>query len=166
MARATMPTLSASWGSMSRMTGVSPSPAKAAPCRCARRMPWRSSRRTRRAQYQYFSPDQVLASASEAVDVKRALARAGETDGPVADDDLVMAGNELIEARHPLDLGAAPAAGAARGVRDAALLGAVGEDGLERRAVEPRDGHPGEALIDRQLVARIDDLGNGDLASA
>ena len=84
----------------------------------------------------------------------------------VADDDLAMAGNELIEARHPLDLRAAPAAGAARGVRDAALLGAVGEDGLERRAVEPRDGHPGEALIDRQLVARVDDLGNGDLASA
>ena len=52
MARATMPMLSASCGSISSTAGVSPSPAKAAPCRPERRMPWRSLRSTRRAQNQ------------------------------------------------------------------------------------------------------------------
>ncbi len=101
----------------------------------------------------------------DAVDVERTLAGAGETDASVAHDNLAVAGNELIEVGDALDLRAAAAAGAACGIRDAPLLRAVGEDGLERRAIKPRDGHPGETLIDRQLVARVYDLGDRCLAA-
>ena len=83
MARAVMPMLSASCGRTRIRAGASPVPAGGLPVWPARRMPWRSLRRTRRAQNQYSSPAQVLASSSrlEAVSlaVPEPLRRTGES---------------------------------------------------------------------------------------
>ena len=92
--------------------------------------------------------------------MKRALPGPLKTHGAVADDDLAVAGDELVECRDAVYFGAAAAARAARRVRDAALLRAIGEDRLQRGAVETRDRDAGEPLVDRQLVACMHDLGD------
>ncbi len=57
----------------------------------------------------------------------------------------------------PQDLGAPLAARAGGAVRLAAQLGAVGEDRLEAHAVEAGDRKRLEAVVDRFLVAGVDD---------
>ena len=103
MARATMPMLSASCGShQDERRRVARRRPAAGPCCAARRMPWRSLRRTRRAQNQYSSPAQVLASALEAWGGEGPFALTRQPHAAVADHDLLVPGDELVERLDPL----------------------------------------------------------------
>ena len=89
------------------------------------------------------------------------LPLAGDTHRAVADDDLAIALGEVVEAGDALGLGPLGATGAGRRVGDAALLGAVGEHRLERRAIEAVDGQLGEAEVDGALMADVHDRTDG-----
>ncbi len=89
------------------------------------------------------------------------LTLAQQAHGAVADDDLLVAGDEIVEGGDAQRVGAALAAGACGLIRLAAQLGAVGEDRLQRFPVEPRHGEGGETGIDRFFVADVNDLRHG-----
>jgi hypothetical protein len=84
-------------------------------------------------------------------------AGAGEAQGGAFEGDLGMVGDEVVEGPEPQPLRAQPAAGTGCMVRLAALLGAVGEDGLDGGAVEPRHIELGEADGNGPLVAGVYD---------
>ncbi len=100
----------------------------------------------------------------QAVDVQILLALAGDAHRAAADDDLAIALDEAVEAGDALGLDALGATGAGRRVGDAALLGAVDEDRLERVAVEAVDGEFGKPDVDGPLMADADHLRDGGAA--
>ena len=68
---------------------------------------------------------------------------------------------KLVERLDAELLRAQPAAGTGGIVRLAAPLRAIGEDRLQRRAVETRDRQLGQAQVDRLLVAGVHDRRHG-----
>ena len=120
-------------------------------------MPWRSLRSTRRAQNQYSSPAQVLASCSRLSAVSVCVPLTAQAQRRVREVDLRMPGNEVVERLDAEPVHPQPAAGTGCLVRLAAPLRAIGQDRLQRRAVEARDRQLGQADIDRLLVAGMHD---------
>ena len=84
-------------------------------------------------------------------------ARAAQPDRGILERDLRMARDELVERLDTELLHAQPAAGTGCIVRLAAALRAVGEDRLQARAIETRNGQLREPHIDRLLVAGMHD---------
>ena len=104
----------------------------------ARRMPCRSLRSTRRAQNQYSSPAQVLASCSRLGGRQDARAAPAQAQGGASKVISAWRATKSSKVLSPSFSSAHPAAGAGGVVGLAALLGAVGQDWLQRARVEPR----------------------------
>ena len=93
--------------------------------------------------------------------MQRAFALPDEAHGALADDDFLVAGDEVVERVDAERLGAPLAARTRGAVRLAAQLGAVGEDRLERSSVEPGHRQLAQCHVDRALMAGVYDLGDG-----
>ena len=93
--------------------------------------------------------------------VPEPLRRTGES----REGDLGVARDEIVEGLDAELLHLQPAARTGGIVRLAAPLGAIGQDRLQRRAIEPGHGQLGETHIDGLLVARMHDGGDGQAGS-
>ena len=93
--------------------------------------------------------------------MQRAFAAPDQAHGPIADDDLFVAGDEVVERVDTKLLGAPLAAGTRGAFGLAAELGAVGQDRLQRAPLEPGDRQLVQRNVDRALMAGVHDFGDG-----